>query len=135
MFFFFTSFNIHFCRLLFLFDSFLQFSCLFNILITLLLTCYSFAILCTLMCCPLLYVYVVVLRCKKNRGKLSPFHFRFTISGDVISGDATSGGVTSGDVISGDATSGRTCARDHFRHHHTAPPQILSGWCFYTTNV
>jgi hypothetical protein len=27
-----------------------------------LLTCYSFVILCTLMCCPLLYVYVVVLR-------------------------------------------------------------------------
>ena len=34
--------------------------------------------------------------------EISPFHFRFT---------------TSGDVISGDATSGRACARDHFRHH------------------
>ena len=30
----------------------------------------------------------------KKRGKLSPFHFRFTTSGDVISGDATSGDVT-----------------------------------------
>ena len=34
----------------------------------------------------------------KKSGKLSPFHFRFTTSGDVISGD----------VISGDATSGTT---------------------------
>jgi hypothetical protein len=49
-------------------------------------------------------------------------HFRFMTSGDVISGNATFG----------DSTSGRTCAHDHFRHHHTAPPQILSGWCFYT---
>ena len=61
----------------------------------------------------------------KKRGKLSPFHFRFTTSGDVISGDATSG----------DTTSGRACAHDHFRHPHTAPPQIIDGWCFYTTNV
>ena len=30
---------------------------------------------------------------EKKRGKLSPFHFRFTTSGDVISGDATSGDV------------------------------------------
>ena len=56
----------------------------------------------------------------KKRGKLSPFYFRFTTSGDVISGDAISGGA---------------CPRDHFRHHHTAPPQMISGWCFYTTNV
>ena len=69
----------------------------------------------------------------KKRGKLSPFHFRFTTSGDVISGDATSGDATSGDFISGDTTSGRACARDHFRHPHTAPPQIIDGWCFYTT--
>ena len=52
---------------------------------------------------------------KKTRGKLSPFHFRFTTSGDVISGDATSsdvisGDATSGDVISGDATSGDVTA-------------------------
>ena len=40
---------------------------------------------------------------EKKRGKLSPFHFRFT---------------TSGDVISGDATSGRACAHDHFRWRH-----------------
>jgi hypothetical protein len=39
----------------------------------------------------------------KKRGKLSPSHFRFMTSGDVISGD----------VISGDATSGhfRGCMR------------------------
>ena len=30
----------------------------------------------------------------KKRGKLFPFHFRFTISGDVISGDVTSDDVT-----------------------------------------
>jgi hypothetical protein len=36
----------------------------------------------------------------KKRGKVSPFHFRFTTSGDVISD--------------------RACAHDHFRHHHTA---------------
>jgi hypothetical protein len=65
-----------------------------------------------------------------KRGKLSPFHFRFKTSGEVISGDATSG-----DVISGDATSGRTCARDHFRHHHTAPPQLLTELSPYTTTV
>jgi hypothetical protein len=46
-----------------------------------------------------------------KRGKLSPFHFRFTTSGDATSGDATSGDVISGDatsddVISGYATSG-----------------------------
>ena len=56
----------------------------------------------------------------KKRGKLSPFHFRFT---------------TSGDVISGDATSGRACARDHFRHHLTAPPQMLTELCPYTTDI
>jgi hypothetical protein len=56
----------------------------------------------------------------KKRGKLSPFHFRFT---------------TSGDVISGDATSGRACARDHFRHHLTAPPQIRFELCLYTTGL
>jgi hypothetical protein len=65
-----------------------------------------------------------------KRGKLSPFHFRFKTSGEVISGDATSG-----DVISGDATSGRTCLRDHFRHHHTAPPQMLTELSPYTTTV
>jgi hypothetical protein len=32
------------------------------------------------------------------RGKLFPFHFRFTTSGDVISGDTTSGDVISSDV-------------------------------------
>ena len=52
-----------------------------------------------------------------------------------ISGDETSGDVISGDVISGDSTSGRTCAHDHFRHHHTAPSQIIDGWCFYTTDT
>jgi hypothetical protein len=36
----------------------------------------------------------------KKRGKLSPFHFRFTTSGDVISGDATSGDATSGITVS-----------------------------------
>ena len=30
----------------------------------------------------------------EKRGKLSPFHFRFMTSGDVISSDATSGDVT-----------------------------------------
>ena len=44
-----------------------------------------------------------------------------------------SGDVISGDVISGDATSGRACARDHFQYPHTSPPQMISGWCFYTT--
>ena len=53
----------------------------------------------------------------KKRGKLSPFHFRFTTSGDVISGDATSGDATSGDV---------TIPID--------PPQMRGGWCFYTTD-
>jgi hypothetical protein len=53
-------------------------------------------------------------------GKLSPFHFWFT---------------TSGDVISGDATSGRACAHDHFRHPHTAPPQIRFELSPYTTAV
>jgi hypothetical protein len=43
--------------------------------------------------------------------------------------------ITSGDVIPGDATSGRACAHDNFWHHHTAPPQIITGWCFYTTDV
>jgi hypothetical protein len=62
---------------------------------------------------------------KKTRGKWSPFHFRFTTSGDVIYGDATSG-----DVIFG-----RACAHDHFRNPLIAPPQMLSGWCFYTTVV
>ena len=53
-----------------------------------------------------------------KRGKLSPFHFRFTTSGDA----------TSGDVISGDATSGDvTIPID--------PPQIISGWWLYTTHV
>ena len=51
-------------------------------------------------------------------------------SGDVISGDATSD-----DVISGDVTSGRACAHDHFRHHHTAPPQMLTELCPYTTQM
>jgi hypothetical protein len=55
-------------------------------------------------------------------------------SGDVISGDAASVDVISGDATSGDSTSGRTCARDYFRHHLTAPPQMISGWCFYTTH-
>ena len=32
-------------------------------------------------------------------------------------------------------TSGRACAHDHFRHPHTAPPQMITGWCFYTTNI
>ena len=57
---------------------------------------------------------------EKKRGKLSPFHFRFT---------------TSGDVISGDATSGRACAHDHFRHHLTAPPQIRFELSPYTTYI
>jgi hypothetical protein len=65
-----------------------------------------------------------------KRGKFSPFHFRFKISDEVICGDATSG-----DVISGNATSGRTCARDHLRHHHTAPPQMLTELSPYTTTV
>ena len=55
----------------------------------------------------------------KKRGKLSPFDFRFT---------------TSGDVISGDATSGRACAHDHFRHPLIAPPQMRFELCPYTTN-
>jgi hypothetical protein len=63
----------------------------------------------------------------KNRGKLSPFHFRFMTSG--------SGNDISGDVISGDATSGGACARDHFRHPLIAPSQIRGGWCFYTTST
>ena len=54
----------------------------------------------------------------KKGGKLSPFHFRF---------------MTSGDATSGDATSGRACAHDHFRHHHTAPPQIRFELSPYTT--
>jgi hypothetical protein len=52
-----------------------------------------------------------------------------------ISGDATSGDVISGDVISADATSGRACVHDHFRHHHTAPPQMLTELCPYTTLI
>jgi hypothetical protein len=36
---------------------------------------------------------------KKTRGKLSPFHFRFTTSGDVISGDATSGAKLQHDML------------------------------------
>ena len=56
-----------------------------------------------------------------KRGKLSPFHFRFTTSGsgDVISGYATSDDVISGDVSSGDVT---------------APPQMLTELSPYTTN-
>jgi hypothetical protein len=59
----------------------------------------------------------------QKRGKLSPFisGFRFAISS---SGDVISGGATSGDVISSDATSGDV----------TAPPQMINGWCLYTTN-
>jgi hypothetical protein len=41
----------------------------------------------------------------------------------------TSGDVISGDAMSGDATSGRACAHDNFRHHHTAPPQMLTELC------
>jgi hypothetical protein len=58
----------------------------------------------------------------KKRGKLSPLYFRFTTSG---SGNVISGYATSGDVISGYATSGDV----------TAPPQIINGWCLYTTNI
>ena len=67
---------------------------------------------------------------RKNAGEKTAGNYLPFISGDVISGDATSG-----DVLSGDATSGRACARDHFRHPHTAPPKMISGWCFYTTTV
>jgi hypothetical protein len=48
----------------------------------------------------------------KKGGKLSPFHFLFTTSGDVISGDVASGDATSGDVISGNATSGDVISGD-----------------------
>jgi hypothetical protein len=34
-----------------------------------------------------------------------------------------------------DVTSGRACAHDHFRYHHTAPPQMITGWCLYTTDM
>ena len=59
-------------------------------------------------------------------------------SGDATSGDATSGDATSGDVISGDATSDDATSGDVISGDVTIPidpPQILSGWCFYTTNV
>jgi hypothetical protein len=39
-----------------------------------------------------------------------------------VSGDATSDDATYGDVISGDVTI------------PIDPPQIIDGWCFYTTN-
>ena len=67
----------------------------------------------------------------QKRGKLSPFHFRFAISssGDVISSD-----VISGDVISGDATSGDVISSDATSGDVTAPPQMINGWCLYTTN-
>ena len=61
-----------------------------------------------------------------KRGKLSPFHFRFTTSDDVISGY-----VTSGDIISGDATSGDVISGDVTIP--IDPPQMISGWCIYTT--
>jgi hypothetical protein len=59
------------------------------------------------------------------------FHFRFAISssGDVISSD-----VISGDVISGDATSGDVISSDATSGDVTAPPQMINGWCLYTTN-
>ena len=41
---------------------------------------------------------------REKRGKLSPFHSRFTTSGDFISGDITFDDVISGDVTSGDVT-------------------------------
>ena len=46
-----------------------------------------------------------------------------SVSGDVISGDVISGDATSGDVISGDVTI------------PIDPPQIIDGWCFYTTTI
>ena len=64
---------------------------------------------------------------KKTAGNYLPF-----ISGDVISGDVTSGVATSGDVISGDATSGDVISGDVTIP--IDPPQIIDGWCFYTTN-
>ena len=48
-------------------------------------------------------------------------------SGEIISGD-----VTSGDVISGDATSGNAPSGDEAAHDH---PQMINGWCIYTTNT
>jgi hypothetical protein len=53
-----------------------------------------------------------------KRGKLSPFHFRCT---------------TSGDATSGYATSGRACAHDHFRYPLIATPQMRFELCLYTT--
>ena len=59
-------------------------------------------------------------------GNYLPFIFGFRLttsgSGDVISGDVISGDATSGDVISG----------DDLPHD---PPQIISGWCLYTTSL
>jgi hypothetical protein len=63
----------------------------------------------------------------KKRGKLSPFHFRFPVH-DFRWHHFLSPPVTSGDVISGDATYGYVISGDV-----TAPPQMISGWCIYTT--
>ena len=73
---------------------------------------------------------------EKNRGKYRRTgEIRVMRAGNYLPSISDSDDVISGDVSSGDFRWRHFCSLPVTSLLHTAPPQMINGWCFYITDV